>query len=239
MVLVTGGTSGIGLETVKLFASRGFQVQTCARNRFNFTQVTDSASVRNISCSYFDIGETQKLSQWIEQIGKQFGKIDLLVNNAAAVIRKPLLEMTSPEIQHCLNVNLAAVVESSKSALPFFDSQAGAMIINLSSMAAIDPFAGFSVYGACKAFIELFTKSLAGEIANRNVRCYSIRAGTVATPLLRRVLPSIPDSDCLPASTIARLILELHEKPTAYPSGDAIEITRENSDSIFHKMRYD
>lgn len=232
-ILITGGTSGIGLETVKQFASHGFHVQTCARNEFDFATVIDPVYSNKINCCYFDIADTQKLIRWIEQAGSRFGSINVLVNNAAAVFRKPLLEFTSQEFQQCLDVNLTAVLEASKAALPLFDEQSGGMVVNLSSMAAVDPFEGFSVYGACKAFIELFTKAFAAEVSDRNVRCFAVRAGTVETPLLRRVLPDFPQCETMSASTIAKLIFALYKNKLPYQSGDAVEITSENSDYIF------
>ena len=229
VALVTGGTSGIGLETVRQFAAKGFEVYACSRSPFDRTALDEKLAV-NIHHDVIDVGQPDQLIGWINSIGKSKGQIDVLVNNAAFVVKKSIEEFLPNDFVQSLQVNLLAVLESTKAALPYLESTNCGVIINLSSMAAIDPFPGFSVYGACKAFIEVFTRAIATELLGRQVRCYSIRAGAVETPLLRSVLPEFPKEETLRPGQIAELIVRLAADTSSHKSGEPIELTAETID---------
>lgn len=223
VVLVTGGTSGIGLETVKQFAAIGSTVYACARHEFDYSRVVESSAMSRVRFTALDLNSVQDLVNWIDKIGEVEDGIDVLVNNAAVVVKKKLTEFSRDELKASLDVNLLAVVEAVKASAPYLNSHSS--VVNLSSMAAIDPFPGFSVYGACKSFIELFTKAISSELAEQPVHCYSIRAGAVDTPLLKRVLPEFPAEQCLAPADVATLILELATGQVVYGSGAVIEIS--------------
>lgn len=231
VAVITGGSSGIGLAAVKLFCQSGYQVYTCARREFDFAKHVPSDQLCNIGYQMIDVQDTRRLADWIHSIGSQ-SPLDVLINNAAIVHKKPLTEFTSHEFEQSLSGNLLAALESVKAAIGYFNSQQGGTLINVSSMAAVDPFPGFSVYGSCKAFLELFTQAMAGELADARVKSYAIRAGTVETPLLRRVLPDFPSSETLAPFHVAELMLALAQGDMPFPNGSAIEITHDNFDSI-------
>ena len=230
-VVITGGTSGIGLEAVKRFCAKGYQVFTCARRDFDFSRILNEVDLARLEFTKLDVADTPQLVEWLNSIGIRTS-IDVLINNAAAVYKKPIQEFSSVEFQNSLAVNLLAVLEGLKAALDYFSPDRGGVVINVSSMAAVDPFEGFAVYGACKAFLELFTQATATELRPRNIRCYAIRAGTVETPLLRRVLPDFPDSEALDPKYVAELMFQLANGKSRFKNGSSIEISFDNAESL-------
>lgn len=238
IVIITGGTSGIGLETVIRFATHGIRVFTCSRHPFNFHDILDSGVANQIEHLVVDVGNTDQLTDWVRSIGKRFGRIDVLVNNAAAVVSKPIGEFKESELRESLEVNLLGLMQATQTALPFMlaqktstpdneDNVSDPVIINISSLAAVDPFPGFSVYGACKAFVELFTQAIQNELKEKGIKCFTIRAGAVDTPLLRRVLPGFPSSETLNPRQVADLIYQIANRTEQFPVGSPIEITQQ------------
>ena len=102
--------------------------------------------------------------------------------------------------------------------------QRGGTIINISSMSAVDPFVGFSTYGASKAWLDLLTHSLAQEGKDLNIRVCSIRPGAVDTPLLRGLFPDFPPEQCVTPEAVADIVLGCVTSPSDYPSGSAFPI---------------
>lgn len=226
IVLITGGTSGIGLATVRRFLESGDQVVTCARNPFD----PESKLIHDGKLDFQSVDLSQRDSgrNWVSRAIDRWGRVDILINNAASVPMKPINEFKTEEFEMALKVNLQAAFETTQAAFQNWKQEKrGGVLVNLSSMAAVDPFEGFSVYGACKAWIELFTKSAADEGREHGIFCCSIRAGAVETPLLRRVLPSFPAEDALTSEFVAERIWEIASNPDWDQHGMAIPVVKE------------
>lgn len=232
IVLVTGGSAGIGLETVKRLATQGDQVYTCSRTACDFSSQLPPNLLRNVHHQVVDVGEPMLLRQWIDDVGQRTGQIDVLINNAALALRQPFEQFDHSELEQMLNVNLLAALTSTRTALKYLSPDRGGVLFFLSSMAAIDPFPGFSIYGACKAFLELFTHALGDELRDRNIRCHAIRAGAVETRMLRQALPDFPNQQALDPRQVAELIFQVIDSPGSYASGEPIEITSSNIHSF-------
>jgi len=102
--------------------------------------------------------------------------------------------------------------------------QRGGTIVNISSLSAVDPFTGFSTYGASKAWLDLLTHSLAQEGKDLDIRVCSIRPGAVETPLLRGLFPDFPSEQCVSPDRIAEEVWGCVNSPTDYPSGSAFPV---------------
>ena len=104
------------------------------------------------------------------------------------------------------------------------------IVVNISSMAAIDPFTGFSLYGASKGWIETWTKALADEGQRKGIRVYGIRPGAVETPMLRRLFPDYPAQQCVAPTEIAEAIFDLaiHQ---SHPPGTILTVQRTSNPS--------
>ena len=106
------------------------------------------------------------------------------------------------------------------------------MCIRDSSMSAIDPFPGFSLYGASKAWMDLLTQSLAAEGEPHGIRICSIRPGAVETPLLRGLFPDFPADQCVPPEAIAETVLGCVEDPQKFPSGQFFPVTNQPGETV-------
>ncbi|MDB4755836.1 SDR family oxidoreductase [Mariniblastus sp.] len=222
--IVTGGTSGIGLACVKTIIQRGGQVITCARKPFDFGDLFDINDLSRLHFQQMDISQKGIGQRLIDTAIDRFGQINVLINNAAQAPMKSLGELTDQDFSTTVNTNMRSIFELTRAVFPHFISNGDGVIVNLSSMAAVDPFAGFSLYGASKAWIETFTQATASEGRQYNIACYSIRAGTVETPLLRKVLPDYPRDQTLHPEDVAKLICQLAQSGDRSQSGTAIEI---------------
>jgi NAD(P)-dependent dehydrogenase (short-subunit alcohol dehydrogenase family) len=233
--LITGGSSGIGLATVKRFAAAGWQTAIVGRDRDRLDQARAAAtavSVPPADCQaiVFDLARgAAESGRLVERVVEHTGRLDVLVNNAGTAILAPLAEMNDADIEAMIDLNFRAVVYLTRRALPLMQRQGHGVIINVSSIAAVDPFAGFDVYGATKAAVELFTLAVARE-GQPHVAAYCVRPGAVDTPLLRRLFPQFPRDETADPREVANVIFELATgaRPDVAP-GATVTVSRQRT----------
>lgn len=229
--LVTGGTSGIGLETAKKFAIEGYHIATCGRDCHRLEQarreIATVAANAEVLTVELDLGRPREVGKLIDRTVERFGRFDVLVLCAAVAPLKTLAEMTSPEFEAAIDVNIRSQFYLIQAAWQEFLRQgAGGIIVHVSSLAAVDPFPGFSVYGACKAWGDLFCLGLSHEGKPLGIRVHSIRPGAVETPMLRGLFPDYPPDQALPPRAVADLIWAVCQNPFRDSSGQPIYIRR-------------
>lgn len=231
--LVTGGSAGIGLETAKLFAENGYRVAICGRdeNRLALAEqqlkkLVDSDSTR-ILAKRFDLRAASQAGLLAEEVRDRFGRIDVLVNNAGTAVCKPFAEMDNNDFESMVSLNIRAVHHLTHRVWPWMKQQGGGIIVNLSSLSALDPFPGFAAYGASKAWIDAYSKALATEGKPDNIRVYSIRPGVVDTDLLNRLFPDFPTDQRLKPIDVSRIIFATCTDAFKYCSGQAINIHKQ------------
>ena len=105
--------------------------------------------------------------------------------------------------------------------------QGRGVVVNISSLAAVDPFPGFSLYGSCKAWLDLITFALASEGKEFGLRVCSVRPGAVETPMLRGLFPDYPAEQCVEPEEIAAAVWGCVSDPSQYPSGAAFAVTNQ------------
>src|SRR5690606_15556706 len=103
-----------------------------------------------------DISTPAAAAELVDVAVRRFGRIDVLVNNAGNAPLTPIERMSDEAFNECLHVTVSAVFFATRAAWPVMRDQGGGVIVNVSSMASLDPFQGFGVYGACKAWVNLF-----------------------------------------------------------------------------------
>lgn len=228
--LITGSSAGIGLATAKRFAEEGFCVSICGRDRVKLEEAADSLrssyGSENVLASCGDVASPEFLNQLVADTEREFGSVDVLVNNAGVA---PLCDFASIEdelFENVLDVNVRAVFKLSKITWPVMQANGGGTIINISSMAAVDPFPGFSIYGASKAWIELFTKAISAEGLEHGIRVCCVRPGAVETGLLRGLFPDFPTDQCVSPNDIADKVWQCVSLPEQFPSGDSITVMK-------------
>jgi len=187
VVLVTGGGSGIGAAIAEAFGMH------CARVGIHYHGSVDQ-SVTDLVARIGDAGgeafatqadftSIQEVVATIEQVVQQFGRLDILINNAGSMIERRSLEAVDDDfIDQVFDLNARSVVTACRAVLPRFSQQGRGCIINVSSISArTGGSPGSSIYSASKAFVNTLTRSLARELADRNVRVNAISPGTIDT----------------------------------------------------------
>ncbi len=224
---VTGGSSGIGLATAQLFAARDYAVSICGRDSERLAAAASSLPATQVSSFRCDLAIPAQARQFVRATAEHWGRIDVLVHCGAAAPLAPMADLASNDFEAAIDVNLRGWFHATQEAWRYFLRHGtGGTIVSVSSLAAIDPFPGFAVYGACKAWQDLMVQALAAEGKPLGIRLYSIRPGTVDTPLLDSLFPDVPPSERLAPHQVAELIWEVCQEPFRYSSGQSLVIRR-------------
>ena len=232
VVLITGGTSGIGLATAILFASNGYRVAICGRNQGRLEEaiktITPAAGPSNRVAGFeSDLNDPQNTKALHQSVIERFGSIDVLVNNASSAPLGDFESMSAETFESMLNINVRSVFYLTQLAWRTMQSQSRGVVVNISSLAAIDPFPGFSLYGSSKAWLDILTHVLAAEGEASGIRVYSIRPGAVETPMLRGLFPDFPADQCVQPEEVARFILRCVHEPEQVETGKPHHVTNQ------------
>ncbi|HLG84599.1 MAG TPA: SDR family oxidoreductase [Bradyrhizobium sp.] len=179
VAVVTGGSSGIGLETARLFAKEGAFVYLTGRRR----QELDAAVAKigaNAKCLVGDISKTADLDRLFREVESGRGRIDVLFANAGVGEFAPLGAITEDQFDKTFGINVRGTLFTVQKAIPLMN--AGASIVLNASVAGIKGFPAFSVYAASKAAIRSFARSWSVDLRERGIRVNVVSPGTVPTP---------------------------------------------------------
>jgi uncharacterized protein len=182
--VVTGASSGIGLEFARVLARRGHPVLAVARRRERLEELAREASAQGgrIEPLAADLVTEQGLISVVRRI-EDLGEIDLLVNNAGLANAGDFVGASLDREVAAIELNVEAVVRLTHSVLQRMVQRQRGAILNLASVVAFQPFPHFAVYAATKAFVLSFTEALAEETRGTGVRILALCPGSVATEL--------------------------------------------------------
>ena len=188
--LITGASRGIGKAIALLFAREGADIAITNiadddefRSAVKEIEATGVRAVGYVSnAAKFD--DSQKV---INDIVRDFGHIDVLVNNAGITRDTLLMRMTEDQWDSVIAVNLKSVFNLTKAVIPVMLKQKNGSIVNMSSVVGVSGNAGQSNYSASKAGIIGFTKSVAKEVGSRNIRCNAIAPGFILTEMTEKL----------------------------------------------------
>jgi NAD(P)-dependent dehydrogenase (short-subunit alcohol dehydrogenase family) len=201
VAIVTGGASGIGEATCILFAREGARVLVVdiqvEKGRAVARSIGDAGGRAEFLRA--DMALLAEVKAMIEFAETKFGRLDVLVNNAAVESPKPEVDTTEEEYDRIMDVNVKGVFFATKYAVPLMKKGGGGSIINISSAYGIIGSPGFAAYHASKGAVRLLTKSTALAHAREGVRANSIHPGAIDTPLLREAIDKSPDPKAIEA----------------------------------------
>ena len=184
-VLITGASRGIGKASAIAFAKAGYGVALVSRNQAELDQLAEE--IRNSGGEAFpfaiDLTETAAVAEKLQQLVKQFGPFDILINNAGMAYTGSLLEMNLEDWQRVMTLNLTAAFQCIQAVLPGMRAQKQGTIVNVISVAGKQAFPDWGAYCASKFGLMGLTKSLAQEERAHGLRVVAFCPGAVNTPL--------------------------------------------------------
>lgn len=181
-VLVSGGTRGLGLATARKLESSGYRVIVVGRRCSEECQ-SWLASTENATFEAFDFSETAGIHEFCQNITKKYGRLYGLVNNAALGLDGVLATMHESDISKVIRVNVEAPILLTKYLLRSMLINRRGRVINISSIIGSTGFKGLAVYGATKAAMNGFTKSLSREVGKAGITVNSVAPGYMATDM--------------------------------------------------------
>jgi NAD(P)-dependent dehydrogenase (short-subunit alcohol dehydrogenase family) len=201
VALVTGGSSGIGEATAKLFAREGAKVVIADVQLEKGQQVASAIQAEGGEASFVrsDVSRDADAKHMVDFTVARYGRLDVLFNNAGVESPKPVVETSEAEWDKVMAVNAKGVFLGTKHAVGAMRKSGGGSIINTSSIFGLIGSPGFAAYHASKGAVRLLTKSTALAHAKENIRANSIHPGVIETPMLREVIEAEPDPEAAKA----------------------------------------
>lgn len=234
VVLVTGAGRGIGRAIAQGFSDSG---ATVAVNDIDRTTATMTAGVLHGDSGVYavDVGDSAAVQSMINKIVADFGRVDMVINNAGVEPRASILEMSDEDWHSAINVNLSAAFYTSRAAGRIMKEQGGGVIVNIASIAGHNiPIALRSGYVASKAGLVGFTRECAREFAAYNIRVNAVCPGVIETEMtahlrentaqMAKWLEDIPQKRLGIPEDVVGLVLFLCSDAARYLTGQAINV---------------
>ena len=186
-VLVTGASRGIGLAIARRLAASGFRISALARSPTDaLTEAADEAAANGagaIEFVPFDLGDVEAIPELLRELKRRFGPLYGLVNNAGLGTEGLLANMHLSQIERLIRINTLSPIVLSKHAVRGMMTQGEGRIVNMSSIIGGTGYSGLSVYGATKASMIGFTRSLAREVGRLGVTVNAVAPGFMDTDM--------------------------------------------------------
>lgn len=235
VALVTGGTRGIGKAIALELADNGYDIILNYRNANEELKETQKEiENKEVKCFlvYGDISKFEDCENIAKQSIEEFGRIDVLVNNAGITRDGLIMRMKKEDFNSVIDTNLSGTFNMTRNVVPYMVKQKSGRIINLSSVVGITGNAGQTNYSASKAGVIGFTKSLAKELASRNILVNAIAPGFIETDMTKvlsdsvkeGILNQIPLKRMGEAKEVAKLVKFLVSDDSKYITGQVINV---------------
>lgn len=190
VVIITGASRGIGAAAARVFAAAGAKVALLARSGDEIAALAAEIGPAALALRC-DIAQADEVDAAVAQVVAQFGRVDVLINNAGVI--DPIAPLTSADADvwgRSIDINLKGVFHGIRAAVPVMKAQGGGTVITVSSGAATTPYEGWSAYCAGKAGALMLTRALHLEEAAQGIRALGLSPGTVATGMQVKIRAS-------------------------------------------------
>ena len=235
VVFVTGGTRGIGKAIALKYAENGYNIViNYVSDKTNVDEIKKEFSKYGVESLVVkaDVSKAEEVDRAVKQAIDKFGKIDVLVNNAGITRDTLLMRMKEENFDKVIEINLKGTFLVTKAVTPYMMKKRNGKIINLSSVVGVTGNAGQSNYSASKAGIIGFTKSIAKELASRNIRANAVAPGFIDTDMTSvlsedikaNINAQIPMKRMGTAREIANVVYFLGNEESSYITGQVINI---------------
>ena len=234
-VFVTGGSRGIGKEVALEFAENGYNVViNYVSSKTNVEELKSEFESKGVKTLIMqaDVTDKEAIDEVVKKAIEEFGSIDVLVNNAGITRDNLLMRMSEEEFDKVIEINLKGTYIVTKAVTKYMMKKRKGSIINLSSVVGVAGNAGQCNYSASKAGIIGFTKSVAKELASRNIRSNAVAPGFIETDMTAVLSDEVKESihNQIPlkrmgtAKEVANLIYFLGSEESSYITGQVINV---------------
>lgn len=235
VALITGGARGIGKQIAITLAKEGYDIALNYRSKTDeLVKVKEEIESYKVKCLLVqgDVSNYEDTEKIAKETIDEFGKIDVLINNAGITKDMLLLRMKKEDFESVLDVNLVGTFNMTKNVANYMMKARQGRIINVSSVVGVSGNAGQANYAASKAGIIGFTKSLAKELASRNILVNAVAPGFIGTDMTNvlkddvkdKILEQIPLKRIGKAEEVAKVVKFLASSDSSYITGQVINI---------------
>jgi NAD(P)-dependent dehydrogenase (short-subunit alcohol dehydrogenase family) len=210
--LITGGSSGIGLAIARALGEDGYGLTLSARRPEKLAE--SAAGLRDDGLEVIDVpanmAQEEDLTKLVEAHRQQYGRLDVLLNNAGVGIGEAMHELSTKKVDMQLDVNLRAIVLMTRECLPMLREAGGehgkALIVNTASVAGKSPQPWLSVYSATKAAVLAWSQSTQKEVAGQGIGVTALAPGFVDTPMTEFVKGQVPAEEMIRPEDLAEAV---------------------------------
>lgn len=233
--LITGATRGIGKQIAITLAKQGYNIALNYRKENEELENTKK-EIEEIGVQILavkgDVANFENCENFVKQVIERFGQIDVLVNNAGITKDMLLMRMKKEDFEQVIDTNLVGTFNVTKNVVPYMMKARSGRIINISSVVGISGNAGQTNYSASKAGIIGFTKSLAKEIASRNILVNAVAPGFIETNMTdvlkddvkQEIAKNIPLKRMGTTQDVANVVKFLASDDSSYITGQVINV---------------
>ncbi len=191
VAIISGGAKGQGAEEARLFANEGARVIIGDILDQDGMQIESEISEQGgeAKFTHLDVSSEEDWFKAVDLSMREYGRLDVLVNNAGILLMKGVEDTTSQEWDHIQNINSKGVFLGSKTVIPAMRESGGGSIVNISSIAGLIG-SKFSAYGASKGLVRTLTKSIAVNHGHEGIRCNSVHPGIIETDMTSEMIGS-------------------------------------------------
>ena len=205
--LISGASRGIGRAIAINLSRAGYRCALVARDKKGLQETAAACNeVQQNSCTLilpFDLSQASAPREIIEALSREWGNLDVLINNAGCTLSKSVDDSLMEEWDELMNLNARAPFFLAQRALPLLRKSSQAAIVNIGSVVCVKGYPMQAIYSATKHALAGWTKSLAGEVAAEGIRVHLVMPGGVATDMVRQVRPDIDTDDLIRPEEVA------------------------------------
>ena len=233
VALITGATRGIGKEIALELAQNGYDIAVNYRGTID-EDLKKEIEAYNVRCEFVeaDVSNFEQCESMIKETIEKYGRIDVLVNNAGITKDGLIMRMKKEDFEAVIDVNLVGTFNVTRNVIPYMIKQKSGRIINVSSVVGVAGNAGQTNYSASKAGVIGFTKSLAKEVASRNILVNAIAPGFIDTDMTKvlsdnvkeGINAQIPLKRMGTPNEVAKVVKFLASEDSSYVTGQVINI---------------
>ncbi|MEC3915361.1 SDR family NAD(P)-dependent oxidoreductase [Nocardia sp. CDC160] len=229
VALITGAARGQGAAEARLFVALGAKVVITDVLAAEGKELADSLGEAAVFVEH-DVTDAESWDAAVKVAVDTFGKLDVLVNNAAIYIMKPIMETGAEELERILKVNLVGAFHGIKAVVPAMTAAGGGSIVNISSQAGLEGLMNHGAYGSSKWGLRGLSKIAALELGPSQIRVNSVHPGPIATPMVPYLttgpgsFPTLPLERTGLPEEVAELVAFLASDASAYITGAEVTV---------------